>query len=144
MKLQIDNNFIFVTLAPGEAIMETLTAVARENNLKSGWISGIGAITGAEIGMFNISEKKYRKNVFSGEYELVNLQGNISIKDGDPFVHAHVVFSDEKYQTFSGHLFESTISAAGEFVIHAGSKTVNRKMNENVGLPLWCFDSNDE
>ena len=31
MKQQIDNNLIFVTLAPGEAIMETLIAVAQKN-----------------------------------------------------------------------------------------------------------------
>ncbi len=135
---------IYLTLAPGDAVMESLTNAAITNKLESGWISGIGAISGAEIGMFDIYKKEYKRKVFTGEYELVSLQGNISIKDGAPFVHAHIVFSDENYQTYSGHLFNTTISAAGEFVIHPGTRKIPREMNEKVGLALWCFDSGNE
>ena len=60
-----------------------------------------------------------------------------------PFIHAHIVFSDDKYQAYAGHLFETIISATGEFVIHKSDCTIKRKMNKIVGLPLWCIGDNE-
>ena len=43
--------------------------------------------------------------------ELVSFEGNITLKDNQPFLHAHVVLSDHDMNTFGGHLFETTIAA---------------------------------
>ena len=65
MNHQIDNDVIYVSLLPDESVMDSLIAISKKLNLKSGWISGIGAIEGALIGMYDIRKKKYDKN-FSG------------------------------------------------------------------------------
>ena len=141
MKFQIDQNDIYVTMTPGDLVVESLTGIAKKLNIASGWISGIGAIEEVTVGMYHIDTKVYDKKQFNDEYELLSFQGNISLKDGSPFVHAHIAFSDSKYNAFGGHLFETKIYAAGEFVIHKSEGKIERKMNHLVGLPLWCLDN---
>jgi len=140
---QIDKNLIFVNLEPNDQVIKSLTKIAEELKLTSGWISGIGAIKRASIGMFDIEKKEYNKKDFLDEYELVSFEGNISMKEGKPFIHAHIVFSDKNYLVYAGHLFETVITAAGEFVIHKSTSNIKRIMNNTVGLPLWCL-SDDE
>ena len=139
MNHQIDNDVIYVSLLPDESVMDSLIAISKKLNLKSGWISGIGAIEGALIGMYDIRKKKYDKKQFTEEYELISFNGNITIKNDEPFVHAHIVFSDSEYKAFGGHLFETKISVAGEFIIHKSNKIIKRRMYQPVGLPLWCL-----
>ena len=67
--------------------------------------------------------------------------GNISIKEGKYFSHSHITFSNNKFEIFGGHLFDAKITAAGEFVMIPGKKSINREMNSNIGLPLWCLEN---
>ena len=51
------------------------------------------------------------------QLELVSFEGNITLKDGSPFPHVHVVLSDHNMSTAGGHLFETTVAAVGEFFL---------------------------
>ena len=124
-------------MIPGDLVMESLTDISKQLNITSGWISGIGAIEEVLIGMYHIGRKEYDKKQFNKEYELVSLQGNITLKDSIPFIHAHIVFSDSKYNAYGGHLFATKIYAAGESVIHRREGKIERTMNKTVGLPHW-------
>jgi len=141
LNYQIDNNTIYVSMTPGDLVIESLTEIVKKMNISSGWISGIGAIEDVLVGMYDIHTKEYDKKRFSDEYELVGLNGNISLKDGTPFIHAHIVFSDSEYNAYGGHLFETKIYAAGEFMIRKTDGEIKREMNAGVGLPLWCIDN---
>ena len=57
-----------------------------------------------------------------GEFELTSLVGNITIKNGNPFVHIHVNVSDEACNAYGGHLFSGTITATGELIIFLSNK----------------------
>ena len=123
---------------------QSLTEIAIQHNLKSGWINGIGAINNVEVGYYNLNSKGYMKKHFDSDFELTSLVGNISIKENNLFVHSHITFSDKYYKLWGGHLFDAQISAAGEFIIFPSHNSINRKMNNSVGLPLWCFENNEE
>ena len=71
------------------------------------------------------------------KYELISYMGNISLKDGERFIHSHISFSDSKYNVFGGHLFDAKISAAGEFILFSGDKNINRYFDNDVGLFFW-------
>ena len=128
-------------MTPGDLVIESLTGLVKKLNLTSGWISGIGAVEDVLIGMYDINTKIYDKKIFSDEYELVGFNGNISLKNGIPFIHSHIVFSDSEYKAYGGHLFEMKIYAAGEFLIQKTDSEIKRVMNEKVGLPLWCLEN---
>ena len=51
---------IFISIDKGEFINEKLLEVSVNENLKSGWINGLGAISNVEIGYWDI-EKIYVK-----------------------------------------------------------------------------------
>ena len=141
MNYRIDDDHILITLAKGDMINQTFEAYAGSNNIGCAWLNGIGALENPEIGYYSLITKSYHRKIFSGYYELTSLIGNITIKEGKYFSHTHITFSDTNYQVFGGHLFDAKITAAGEFIMIPGNNNINRKMNSDIGLPLWCLEN---
>ena len=144
MKFRIDNNRVFLILSKGDYINHTLETFAEIKKVGCAWVNGIGAIENPEIGYYSLEDKSYHRKQFVGEYELTSLIGNITIKDGKPFSHTHITFSNTSFQVFGGHLFDAKITAAGEFVMFPGNKNIIREMNSDIGLPLWCLETHSE
>jgi hypothetical protein len=63
--------------------------------------------------------------------------GNISVKDGRPFVHAHAVLADKNGNTKAGHLLEGTVFAAEVYLRELKGAKLERKYDEVTGLSLW-------
>ena len=131
------NDKIFITIGKDEFINQKLLEVAVKEKIKSGWINGIGAIRDVEIGYYDLNQKKYIKKNFNKHYELISLIGNISLVDNKPFIHTHISFSDTKYKSFGGHLFDARITAAGEFFVSLSDFVLSRELNCDIGLALW-------
>ena len=55
------------------------------------------------------------------------------MKEGKPFAHTHITFSDTNYKVFGGHLFYAKITAAGEFGMQLGDDNITREMNHGIG-----------
>ena len=144
MNLNRDKDRYYITLDKDEYINQSLLNIANNEEIKSGWINGIGAIYDIEIGYFDIDKKDYVKKKFKGHYELLSLLGNVSIKEGDKFVHTHITFCGTDYKVLGGHLFDAKIAAAGEFIIDASNFKIKRKYNSNIGLHLWCMEDENE
>ena len=140
MNFRIDNSQVFMTLAKGDYINQTFESFAVIKGVKFAWINGIGALENPEIGYYSISDKKYYRKQFKGEFELTSLIGNITMKNQKPFSHTHITFSDTNYRLFGGHLFDAKITAAGEFILQLEDDRINREMNHVIGLPLWCLE----
>ena len=70
--------------------------------------------------------------------EIVSMYGNISLKNGKPFVHAHVVLSDKKGNARGGHLLPGSSVFACELTIEEfeGPELI-RGFDERTGLTLW-------
>jgi len=66
--------------------------------------------------------------------------GNVSLKDGEPFVHAHAVLSDEKGNTRAGHLLEGIVFAAEVHLSQLEGPKLERKYDEVTGLSLWDIE----
>ncbi len=140
MKFRMDKSRVFITLAKGDNINKTFESFAEVKGIGCAWLNGIGALENPEIGYYSLEDKAYRRKTFKGEYELTSLIGNITLKEGKPFSHTHITFSDTEFRVFGGHLFNANITAAGEFIMQFGSDEINREMNAEIGLPLWCLE----
>ena len=136
------NDKFFVSLQTGDLINESMRKVAVEENISNAWINGIGAIDNVEVGYMDVENKKYQKRNFDEHYELLSLIGNITYKDGEPFVHTHVTFSNTEYNVFGGHLFDAKITATGEIVLSLADSKIDREYNENIGIHTWCLHEN--
>jgi predicted DNA-binding protein with PD1-like motif len=118
-------------------VIEFITNLAKKEGIKAGAFTMIGALKSATLGFFNQGRKAYDELVVEGESELSACMGNISIKNGQPFVHAHAVLGDEHGNTKSGHLLKGRIFA-GEICIHVLSgPPLERKPDPETGLALW-------
>ncbi|OGC77751.1 MAG: hypothetical protein A2Z27_02510 [candidate division Zixibacteria bacterium RBG_16_50_21] len=126
----------FIRLIRGEEIIGKLTELAEKEKIMSGFLFGLGAVANPKLGYFDLGAREYRSQTFKGDYEIVNLTGNISQLDGKPFIHAHMTISDEKCQALGGHLFSATIHATGEITIIDFGLAISRKLDEQIGLKL--------
>ena len=129
-----------MTLAKGDYINQTFESFAAIKGVECAWLNGIGALENPEIGYYSMNDKSYHRRHFKGEFELTSLIGNITMKEGKPFAHTHITFSDTSYKVFGGHLFDAKITAAGEFIMQLGNDKITREMNYEIGLPLWCLE----
>ena len=86
---KIDNSYI-VYVEKGEKVMETLTQFCIDRNITSGQLSGIGAVKNIDIGAYDLASKDYIHKIYDSILELLSFQGNVTIKDNEPFIHAHI------------------------------------------------------
>ncbi|MBM3284912.1 MAG: DNA-binding protein, partial [Candidatus Aminicenantes bacterium] len=104
MRLASPKGIIIRRLPPDSDLLEGLQAIARKEGIALGQISGIGALKTANVGIFLPDQARYDVKEFAGELEICHLSGNISFKDGFPFVHAHIVLSDREGRAWGGHV----------------------------------------
>lgn len=118
-----------------------LTSVCGVNDIRSGFISAIGAVHRAKLGYYDQKKKTYTGCVsLDKKLEICSLTGNISLKDGDIFVHAHIVLADLKGKAYGGHLMPGTsVFAAEYFILETLGKELHRVKDRSTGLPLWSF-----
>lgn len=140
MKFSTSGDQHFVYIEKGEKIMESITSYCQKNGIENGSVTGIGAVDKTTIGAFDPATKSYVKKDFPGVLELVSFVGNITLKDGAPFVHAHAVLGDHGMQVIGGHVFEMTVAVVGEFVIRESEPQITRKMDSGIGLATWCTE----
>ncbi|MBF0107724.1 MAG: DNA-binding protein [Magnetococcales bacterium] len=124
----------------GEDLLEALNRACRQHDIGLGMVSAIGAVQKGVLGYYNQVQQVYHTIHLDRPLEIVHLSGNISMKDNQPFVHAHAILSDASGQTFGGHLFPGTIVFACETIIHALDGTaLQRQLDPTTGLPLWSL-----
>ncbi len=132
-------NTIFARIDRGEEILEKLKEISVKENIKLAHVSALGATNDFTVGVFNVDEKKYYANSFSGNFEIVSLTGTVTTMDGEFYAHLHMSAGNDKGEVFGGHLNRARISATCEMVITVTDGKVERKFNEDVGLNLFDF-----
>ncbi len=135
-------NIIIRRLRPDADLLEELQKLAQKEDIALGYISGIGALKNAALGIFLPEESRYETKEFSGELEICHLSGNISLKDGKPFVHTHMVISDRQGRAWGGHLLPGCRIFVAEVVILSleGPKLKRLPQPELSGLALWPLE----
>ena len=139
MKYRKFGNTFVVRLDKGEEIIETLKKFCQENNIKLASFSGIGATNKVTIGFFETGKKKYHSKEFIGDFEIAPLVGNISTKDGETYIHAHINISSPNYTAFAGHLNFAIVSATCEIFINIIDGELDREFSDEIGLNLFKF-----
>lgn len=121
-------------------LLKSITDICTEKRITLGVFSIVGAIKKAKLGYYNQNKKKYVGDmVFNKKMEITSCIGNISLKDGKVFVHAHITLADKKGKCFGGHLMPGTQVFAAEFYIEELRGTVLKRKNDaSTGLSLWA------
>lgn len=121
-----------------EDLVTSIEGFCKEKRIETAVFSAIGAVSSVTLGYFDQKQKVYVSYKKEVPLEIASCSGNISKKDGNPFLHAHIVLTDEKGYSVGGHLFSETIVFAGEFYIQEFSgNTLEREYDPQTGLMLW-------
>ena len=130
----------YIKFEKDELLLESLTQYAKDNNIKTAEISFIGAVQNVNVMYFNQSKKEYDKHNFEGGHEVLSGLGNVSILEGEPFVHVHMTVADKNGNAFGGHLDEGTKIWLIEAVIKQPSffgKGIERHFDDELCLSVW-------
>ena len=124
----------------GVDLLKEIKKICQERNIHLGSIEAIGAVQKASIAFYNQTKRDYVIMTINEPLEMTSLTGNISIKDGKPFVHAHVTLADSTGNVYGGHLAPGTIVFACEFIIKTfDGLMLERRFDEDTGLSLWSL-----
>lgn len=128
-----------VVLDQGELLVESLTKLVATHSIQGGFISGIGALKDVELGYYDLHHKTYLRQKFEHEdFELIALNGNISLKQNVPFIHVHALLGNRDFSVFGGHLFEGTVAVTVEIMILPLGKMPKRAFNDRIELDSIC------
>lgn len=134
------NPRFIVSLDNHVEIMEGLAAFCRDKKIFCGQVRGIGAVCEATFRMYDPATKEYVDKTFSEQMEVANLTGNISEKDGKPYLHVHATCSRADYSCIGGHLLSARINGACELLVDKfGDTKVGRYPDPETGLNLYEF-----
>jgi len=126
-------------LPKGKDLLESLADFCHDNQVKCGVVQVIGSVANATVAYFDQTKKKYEKKVINEEMELLSLQGNISIQDNRPTVHAHVMLSGKDYNVVGGHLLPGTkIFVCEAYIQELVGEPKVRRADKVTKLSLWA------
>jgi len=121
-------------------LIQSITELARSKGVEAGSFTAIGALKRAKLGYYDQRSQEYREIRIDSPHEMASCMGNISLKDGEPFTHVHVVLADEMGNTKAGHLLEGIVFAAEVHLRQLEGPKLERKYDELTGLSLWNME----
>lgn len=139
--MQIRDNHIRRTMVArcdrGEDLAACLDRLVKEHGVASGALQVIGALGAARLGIFEGG--KYEWIEHEGALEIASCTGNVALKEGAPFVHAHAVLTDHRGTSIGGHVGGGCIvDPTAEIHLAVYDEPVARRFDEATGL--WILD----
>jgi len=130
---------VFARLLEDEDLLDTVTRVAAKAKVSAGFFLLIGTLKAAKLGFFR--EGNYETIDMHEPLEIVSCMGDISVREGKVFAHAHAAVSDEKGKVFGGHVMPGCIiGVTGELVlVETVGIRLLRKFDEKTKLSLLSF-----
>ena len=136
-EFKLGRRFVY-RLPHGKDLITSIEDFCIELSIQMATFSIIGAVSSVTIGAYDQQQQVYVTFKEESQLEIVNCIGNVSLKEGDPVVHAHIVLGDKQGKTIGGHLFSETILFAGEIDLQElTGKPLERVYDDITGLMLW-------
>lgn len=126
-------------LSPGAELVAELTAHCAQHAIHQALIAGIGALRRPEIGSYSFEEGVYHRLQLAGDWELLTLNANVSLREGRPFIHPHVTLGNSAGEVRGGHLFSAEVLVAEIFVQVLEGEPLERVPDAETGLSLWPY-----
>ncbi len=133
-----DKKAAFVRLERGSDLLDSLNEAAAELGMEAATLQIVGAVERLAVAYYRQDTKEYEPHEYEAPHEISGGVGNVSLKDGEPFVHIHVTGSGADGKAVAGHLTRGT----RVFLIEAYFRRLDgpapvRQFEEDLGLPVW-------
>lgn len=120
----------------GDEVKGGLLDFARTHHLADSHFTAIGAFSHAVLGYFNWKTKEYDRIPIDEQVEVLVLAGDITLNDGEPMVHAHVVVGERDGTAHGGHLMEAHVRPTLEVILVESPVHLRRRFDPETGLAL--------
>ncbi len=120
----------------GEDLLSSLERFAKENRISAGHFSIIGGLKKLSYGLLGKGGHRVLKYEAERCFEILPTFGNITLKDGEVMIHAHIAAADEEEGVLrGGHLSEGCeIYPFAEVVIEELSPPIHRNYDSSTNL----------
>jgi predicted DNA-binding protein with PD1-like motif len=105
----------------GDEIVSGLTDLMLKHNIKAGYVTGLGGLSGALLAFGDPKVNAFKKIPITDKCELVSLVGDVAERDGKPYVHLHAVVAFADGSTKAGHVMEAHVAPIAEISVVATS-----------------------
>lgn len=122
------------SIKAGESLVDAVLKIAEKEKVKTARLEAIGGVRKLVLAYFNHEAKKYEEHQFNEFMEVTSLLGNITIKDGKPFLHAHATFGRRDLSVVGGHLISAEVFPLLEVVMTPTANTATRMFDDEIGL----------
>ncbi|MBI5159578.1 DUF296 domain-containing protein [Candidatus Micrarchaeota archaeon] len=144
---QVEGKRMFlVRIDKGEEVLSVLTKFCEEKKIQGGVVWGLGAFGEADFVVgASVDRVTPAMETVKGPIEVGVAHGNISLKEGKPFIHLHCSASllgdvDKKEKgekrTINSHVSRAIVSLTGEFVIME-TNAFERAFDERIKMFTW-------
>jgi len=125
-------------LDTGDDLVAEIEGFCAERKVRAAWVSVVGAVRRAAFAYYEQDERRYLERGSNTHHEITGFVGNVSLRDGRPFLHAHATFCDREGSAVGGHLLRGCEVWAAEITIREMTDVdLVRTPDELTGLALW-------
>jgi uncharacterized protein len=121
-----------VVLEPGDELIRSLTALARQEDIDGATITGSGRVRELELGIFDPLANDFNRKCFHDHFEVCALTGTVALLDGEPFPQLHGVFSRGDFAVLGGQVFEAICGEIIEIGIYTTPTPIVRKLESRA------------
>jgi len=127
----------------GEDVLSGLEGFAAAQDLTAAEFTGLGALSHAVLGFFDMERKDYDRIEVDEQAEVLTLVGNVAVHEGKPRLHPHVVLGKRDGSAVGGHLLEGKVRPTLEIMLTESPRHLRRTVDDRTGLPLIDLDRGD-
>lgn len=136
MRVQRSGNEHVLNFDPGDEVLEMLTRYLAEQHISAGRFQAIGGLKQFQLKYFDSAIMQHLARDFDQQVEVLSLVGDVSLRDGQPFIHSHSVLGTADYQTLGGHLGRGIVEPTLELILTALDTELVRENDQRTGLDL--------
>ena len=122
------------SLKAGSKIPDDILAIAKKERVVTARVEAIGGVEELRLAYFNRHARRYEEHDFKEFLEVTGILGNVTLKDGKPFLHIHGTFGRSDLSTLAGHVMTAKVFPLLEVVITPTRNRAVRRFDDSLGL----------
>jgi predicted DNA-binding protein with PD1-like motif len=124
------------SLKTGDKLPDAILALAKRAKVATAAVEAIGGVSKLTLSYFNHRTRKYEEHRFNEYMEVTSLVGNVTLKDGKPFLHAHGNFGRKDLSVAGGHVTSAVVFPLLEVIMTPTKKRALRRFDDSTGLNM--------
>ncbi len=121
-------------LKAGAKVPGDIIVIANREKIASAKVEAIGGVNRLRLAYYDHAAKRYEEHDFEEFMEVTGIIGNLTLKDGKPFLHVHGNFGRRDLSVLAGHVMSAVVYPLLEVAITPTKNRALRRFDDELGL----------